>query len=66
MDIVTPMDRDYPKLFRELCGPNPEFRKFENIFLNALADMRASRAVLSSSVWEIHGSVGEIPATGRY
>ena len=28
--------------------------------------MRASRAVLSSSVWEIHGSVEEIPATGRY
>ena len=31
-----------------------------------IADMRALRAVLSSSVWEIHGSVGEIPATGRY
>ena len=28
--------------------------------------MRASRAVFSSSVWEIHGSVGEILATGRY
>ena len=31
-----------------------------------LADMRASRAVLSSTVLEIHGSIGEIPATGRY
>ena len=34
--------------------------------LYELADMRASRAVLSSSVWEIHGSVGEILAAGRY
>ena len=30
------------------------------------ADMRASRAFLSLSVWEIHGSVREIPATGRH
>ena len=37
-----------------------------NCFLNftTLADMRASHAVLSSSVLEIHGSVWEIPATG--
>ena len=43
-----------------------EFGPNATLNLWKLADMRASRAVLSSSVWEIHGPVGEISATGRY
>ena len=53
---------DYsPDLIRVLSRIESWSWKFKK-----LADMRSSRAVLSSSVWEIHGSVWEILATGRY